>query len=199
LESLVIDLEFDDIDLFESFNVWHDSLLATIGAERVDIFDTIGYKSERDDPTIKNLVNDPDFIKSLAKIGLKISDIQNTDDFQTFMTVTSEFMPLYRVDSSEIDNPVFLLFQTFNDVDSSWNGAVLYSIKDDMKKFYDKLSSKTVEIIYGDINYIYKTSNSANNWQLMNVDNETSEFKKFLTRDEMQKLTSDKKLKITII
>jgi hypothetical protein len=46
-ESLVIDLQFKGIDdLMESLNIWHDTLLSSIGAEEVDIFDT--FKLPRD-------------------------------------------------------------------------------------------------------------------------------------------------------
>ena len=41
-ESLVIDLSFQNIeDLLESLSLWQDALLSSIGAEEVDIFDTL--------------------------------------------------------------------------------------------------------------------------------------------------------------
>jgi hypothetical protein len=41
-ESLVIDLSFQGIeDLLESLTIWYDALLSAIGAEEVNIFDTL--------------------------------------------------------------------------------------------------------------------------------------------------------------
>ena len=47
-ESLVIDLNFQGIeDLLESLTVWYDALLSAIGAEELNIFDTL--KLSQDD------------------------------------------------------------------------------------------------------------------------------------------------------
>jgi hypothetical protein len=41
-ESLLIDLNFQDVrDLLESLTIWHDALLSAIGAEELNIFDTL--------------------------------------------------------------------------------------------------------------------------------------------------------------
>jgi hypothetical protein len=47
-----------------------------------------------------------------------------------------------------------------------WSPMRLFDIQDDFNKFYDELSSKTVEITKNDETYIYKTNNSGNNWTL---------------------------------
>ena len=36
-ESLHIDLTFDQIDLMESLNIWHDVLLTSISAEKIQL------------------------------------------------------------------------------------------------------------------------------------------------------------------
>jgi hypothetical protein len=82
---------------------------------------------------------------------------------------------------------------------SKWEDVRLYKVNDDINKFYNKLTSKTVEFVINDINFIYKTSNSGNNWELQNTDNETSDFKRILTKDEIKLLAKKNNLKITII
>jgi len=87
-ESLVIDLSFQGIeDLLESLTVWYDALLSAIGAEEVNIFDTL--KLRQDDFSNKldldSLGDNVEFINSLSSIALKKSPIQNSDDFQTFL------------------------------------------------------------------------------------------------------------------
>ena len=45
-ESLVIDLMMSSVDILESMNIWHDVLLSSIGAEQVDIFQTLSLPEE---------------------------------------------------------------------------------------------------------------------------------------------------------
>ena len=52
---------------------------------------------------------------------------------------------------------------------NKWEDVKLYKVNDEVKKFYDKLTSKTIEILDGDENYIYQTSNG-NEWTLQNID-----------------------------
>ena len=67
-----------------------------------------------------------------------------------------------------------------------------------VKKFYDKLTSKVIEIIDGDENYIYETSNG-NEWILQNADAETDVYKKIFRREELQDLLSDRNVKVNIL
>ena len=70
-----------------------------------------------------------------------------------------------------------------------------------IKKFYDKLSSKTIEIFDKNSgkNYIYSTSNSGNDWELKNLNDEDGEFKRFLHNDELKKLVSNDNIKVSIM
>ena len=67
-----------------------------------------------------------------------------------------------------------------------------------LKKFYDKLSSKTIEVTDGDGNYIYVTSDG-NTWELQNLDKENDVYKRFFRKEELQSLLNNKNVKVSII
>ena len=202
-ESIVIDSTFVSnilVDLNESLTIWHDLILTSIGAEEVSIYDTFHlpqeqYQSKLD---LEFLSNDTEFINALSSIGLKKSTIENTDDFETFVNKSCRFMLIYRIEANELENPEYLMFQIWNDTLSKWEDLKLYKVNGDIKKFYDKLSSKTIELDDSLNKYIYTTSNG-NEWTLQNVEKANEEFKKYLRKDELDLLVKNKKLKITII
>jgi hypothetical protein len=203
-ESLNIDLSIDKkFDISESLSVWQDSLLDSIKAEEVDIFSIfkLDKKDYNEHIDIENLSNDPKFIKTLLVANLKkMGDIQNTEDFETFLKKSCKFLLIYDKDANDLQNPLYLLLETFNEEKNKWNSVKLYKVNDDMKKFYDKLSSKTVELIdKNDKNYIYKTSNSGNNWELQNINNETPIFKKSLSTQDLKQISKKQAAKLNII
>lgn len=198
-ESIQIDLTFNSIDLMESLNVWGDVLLSSISAQNVDIFKTLNLSDEfRKKMNLDELSDNIEFINSLSSIGLKKSAIQNTDDFQTFVNKPCRFMFLYDFNSNELENPSYIIFQTYNSTIKKWEDASLYKINDDIKKFYDKLTSKTIEIIEGDKNYIYTTSNG-NDWILQNLERQNDTYKKEVTKEELQDIVNVRKVKVNII
>jgi hypothetical protein len=200
-ESLVIDLSFQGIeDLLESLTIWYDALLSAIGAEEANIFDTL--KLPQDDFSDKLdldvLGDNVEFINSLSSIALKKSPLQNSEDYQTFLNKPCKFMFLYDINSNELENPVYIMMQVYNDTVSKWDNAKIYKIKDDVKKFYDKLTSRTIEIVDGDQNYIYSTSNG-NEWVLQNKDKVNDIYKETFRKEELEELIADKKIKINVI
>ena len=198
-ESLKIDLTFDQIDLMESLSVWHDVLLNSISAKSVDIIDTLSLSKEFIEKLDIDLLSDnTEFINSLSSIGLKKSPVQNTDDFQTFVNKPCKFMLIYDFNFSELENPEYILFQTWNETLKKWEDAKLYEVNDDIKKFYDKLTSKTIEIIDGTENYIYTTSNG-NDWVLQNSQSQNDKYLKSFRKEDLQKLLDDNQVKINII
>jgi len=198
-ESLQIDLTFTSIDLMESLNIWQDILLKSISAEPVDIFDTLklsnDLKSKLDLDTLSDLV---EFLNSLSSIGLKKSPLQNTTDYQTFLNKPCKFMFIYDFNANELENPEYLAFQTWNDTLKKWDETKLFKVKDDVKKFYDKLTSKTIEIVDGSENYIYSTSNG-NDWELQNTDKENDIYTRILRKEELQKILDESKITLNII
>jgi hypothetical protein len=107
-------------------------------------------------------------------------------------------MFLYDINSNELQNPVYLLFQVWNESIKKWDDVKLYKINDDVKKFYDKLTSRTIEIVDGDQNYIYQTSNG-NEWVLQNIDKENDIYKKTFRKEELQEMLASKSVTVNII
>ncbi len=200
-ESLVIDLNFQNVqDLLESLTIWHDALLSAVGAEEVDIFDTLKLPLDdfRDKLDLDTLGDNVEFINSLSSIALKKSPLQNSDDYQTFLNKPCKFTFLYDINSNELENPVYILMQVYNETLSKWDDVKIYKIKDDIKKFYDKLTSRTIEIVDGDQNFIYTTSNG-NEWVLQNKDVENDIYKQTFRKEELEDLVKDRKIRINVI
>ena len=145
-ESIFIDLGMLSVDILESMNIWHDVLLSAISAEEKDIFDTLKLTKDfyNGRLSLDFLSDNIEFINSLSSIALKKSQIQNTDDFQTFVNKPCKFMFIYNSESNELENPVFILFQTWNETLKEWDDVKLFKINGDVKKFYDKLTSKVI-------------------------------------------------------
>jgi hypothetical protein len=200
-ESILIDLEYQRIeDLLESLNIWHDALLTSINAEEVDIFSTFNLPTDMfsDKLDLDFLDDDVEFINSLSSIALKKSELKNSEDFQTFLNKPCKFMFVYDINSNELENPVYLLFQTWNESLTKWEDVKLYKVNDDVKRFYDKLTSRTIEITDGDENYIYSTSNG-NEWVLQNSDKENDIYVKTFRKEELQDLVKERNVKINVI
>lgn len=200
-ESLLIDLSFQRVeDLMESLTIWHDALLLAVGAEETNIFDTLKLPEEdfSDNLDLDFLSDSIDFINSLSSLALKKSELQNSDDYQTFLNKPIKFMFIYDINSNQLENPVYLLLQIWNDSLSQWQSVKLYKVKDDVKKFYDKLTSRTIEIIDGDQNYIYLTSNG-NEWVMQNREKINDIYKDTFRKEELEDLIRAKKIKINVI
>lgn len=201
LESLQIDLSTDIIDLMESLIIWHDVLLSSIGAEEVDLVNTLSL-NQIDNLDLDYLSENIEFLNSLASLGLKKSPVQNTEDFETFLNKPCRFMLIYDINSNELQGAEFMLFQTYNETLNKWDATKLYKMNIEgsniQQRFFDKLTSRTIEITDGDENYIYTTSNG-NDWELQNLNKENDIYKRFFRKDELQKLLDDRKVKLTIV
>lgn len=200
-ESIVIDLNFQNVkDLLESLNIWHDALLTSIDAEEVDIFDT--FKLPNDDfgdkLDLDFLSDNIEFINSLSSIALKKSELKKSDDFQTFLNKPCKFMFIFDINANELENPAYLLFQTWNETLNEWEDVKLYKVRENVKKFYDKLTSRTIEIVDGDENYIYETSNGSE-WILQNSEKENDIYQKVFRKEELQTLLSDRNVKVNVV
>lgn len=200
-ESLVVDLTFQNVEeLLESLNLWHDALLNAISAEEVDIYNTFKLPQEMSDKLVDldTLSDNVEFINSLSSLSLKKSEVNDTESFQTFLNKPCKFMFVFDINSNELENPIYLLFQVWNETTDSWEGVKLYKVKDDVKKFYDKLTSRTIEILDGDENYIYRSDN-ANEWILQDTKKENDVYKKTFRRDELKDFLKERNVKVNII
>ena len=143
------------------------------------------------------MTTNPEFINSLSSIGLKISSLQNTDDLETFVNKPCRFLFIYRIEANELENPNYLIFQSWNETLGKWDDMKTYKVDGDIKNFYDKLSSKVIEILDGEDVYIYQSANK-NEWNLQNIDKESDKFKKYFRKDEFEKFINDNKFTINI-
>lgn len=200
-ESVSVDLSVQTmVDILESLTIWHDALLEAIGAEEVDIYDTFKLPIEdyKDKLDLDYLEDNVEFINSLSSIALKKSEVKLSDDFQTFLNKPCRFMFIYGVDKNELENPSYLIFQSWNETLNKWEDVKLYRIHENIQKFYDKLISRVIELIDGGDKYIYMASN-ANEWVLQNVEKENDTYKKVLRKEELENILSKKNIKVNII
>lgn len=196
-ESILIDLNTDSVlDLMESLSIWSESLLDSIGAEEVNMFDTFKLPIDefKDKMDLDYLEDNVDFINSLSSIALKKSDVKLSDDYETFISKPCRFMLIYNINSNELENPSYLIFQSWNETLSKWEDVKLYKVNGDIQRFYDKLISRTIEI---DGEYIY--SNQANEWILQNKEKATDVYKEVLRKNEMEDFLNNNKVKVNIL
>ena len=178
-ESLKLDVSIINVDINESLGVYYENILKSIGAEEVNIFDVFSLPKDQfvDKLNLDVLTANPEFIHSLSSIGLKKSGLQNTDELETFASKPCRFMLIYRVEANELENPDYIIFQSWNETVDKWDDTKLYRINGEIKNFYDKLSSKVIEIEEGDQKYIYQRSNNSE-WNLQNNE-ESDKCKKY--------------------
>ncbi len=199
LESLLIDVSLVTIDINESLGMFYENVLKSIGAEEVNIYDTFHLPEDEfsDKMNLDLLTTNPEFVNSLSSIGMKISSLQNTDDLETFVNKPCRFLFIYRIEANELENPNFLIFQSWNETLGRWDDVKTYKVNGDIKNFYDKLSSKVIEILDGDEVYIYQSANK-NEWNLQNIDKENDKFKKYFRKEDFEKFINDNKFTINI-
>ena len=199
----MVDLMFQNmVELLESLTIWHDALLSSIAAEEVDIYETFHLPVEeyQDKLDLDFLEDHVEFINSLSSISLKKSTLQYSDDYQTFINKPCKFMFIYGINRNELENPEYLLFQSWQETLEKWDDVKLYKVNDDVKKFYDKLSSRTIELIdtgSGE-NYIYNISN-ANEWVLQNSEKENDTYKKVFRKEELEDFLKNNKIKVEVL
>jgi hypothetical protein len=196
LETIKFDLSVVNIDINESLSIWYDSLLKSIGAQELDIYDILKLSKKDKIDNLEVLIKNNKFINNIANIGMKNSNIENTNDFETFLRNPCRFVFISKIDSSDLETPNYIILQNF--INNKWDSCKIYKVNDNINKFYDKLSSKVIEVEDGDNKYIYNTSNG-NEWILQNSDKANNIFKKYLRKDDFEVMIKDNKVKINII
>ncbi len=195
-----IDMDYNFSDILESLSIFQDNLLTSIDAESVDLEKEFNYKLKDKDRDLDILSEDSSFITALQNKGYKTSVVENTDDYETFVSRDMKFLLIRREDANELMNPKYIIIQNRDDSKNKWGELKLYKVKDSIKKFYDTLSSKTIELKHGGNNYIYSTSNSGNEWVMSNLRKANKIFKGYLRMNDLKELIkNNKNIKITII
>jgi len=201
-ESVQIDLAmgYTFHDILESLSIFQDNLLISIKAESVAFDKEFHYKLKNKNMSLDLLAEDSKFITASKNKALKISKVENTDDYETFVSRSMKFLTIFMQDANELMNPMYIVIQSKDESKNAWGELKLFKVNDDIKKFYDTLSSKTIEMKYKGKNYIYSTSNSGNEWYLGNIKDSNNIFKKYLRKEDLKKLAEENKnIKITII
>ena len=144
---------FTDIDILESIITDTDSLLNSIQAEEFDLYsafdlDVKKFKFE----TIEDLHNNEHFNKVLNNKDLKKENIESTTESETFLdkAVDIKFFLIHKKDDNQLSQPIAIIFQSKSRKNNNWEELKAYKVNQDMKRFYDKLSSKIIEIEKGD-------------------------------------------------
>lgn len=189
-----IDKYYGKLDLTENIKTDTGELLSSIDLEEVDLYKTLNIlvnDVNLDGMTIEQLADNTHFLNALENLSLKKEEPQTTTDSDTFLTRSLTFMGIYPIQVLEIQNPEYLMIQI-------GGGPIkLYKVTGSIEDFYNKLTSKTVEISAGDKKWIYKTSNSGNNWELQNKMNSSDVFKDVMTTQELEdSLNSNTKIEI---
>jgi hypothetical protein len=188
-------------NILESLNVVYDDLLASISAEKKEIFEELRLSKDiflDNLHDLEFLSENVDFINSLSSLGLKISEVKNSNDFSTFLIKPCRFMFIYDINSNELENPVYILIQIWIDNLNVWSDVSLYKISGNVNRFYDKLTSKTIEVIEGDQKWIYQTSNG-NEWLLQNIEQENDIYQLEFRKEFFMNLLDERKPEVSII
>lgn len=156
------------VDLRESISTTPEELLNVIDAKELDVCSELILNPEEIDLRIEleQFIKTQEFLYSIKKLELTIGDVEKTTDFQTFLSVPMTYVCIYPSGSSNLQDPTMLLVQVWEASTKTWSKIRMFDVEDDFSKFYNELSSKTVEITKGGQTYIYKTDNSGNNWTL---------------------------------
>jgi hypothetical protein len=192
-------------DIMESLTVWHDTLVDAVNAVEVDFTQEFSYVPENTD--MERLSQDATFFNSLSSIGMKVSEMEtlgpkegDIGDHQTFLNKPCRFMTVHQLASDRLEKPDYILLQPWNETQEKWDRTRLYRVQGDMAKFYEKLTSRTVEIKddEGEVR-IYSTSNTGNDWVLQQPEKENTTFRKIMRREELQELLDRDTISVRVI
>ncbi len=139
-------------------------LMKSLDAIEMDL-DTIFPVLEGDE-TLKELINWSKFTDELKEYKLKLSELFDTENLQTFSRLPMKWYWIYSSDASDLDVPIYILFKYY--YKDKWSNLQLYYVQEDITNFLNELSTVTLEFrhINEDKRWFYKTSNSGMNWIL---------------------------------
>jgi len=176
-------------------------ILKPFKENEIDIFDTFNLDKQNFNikDYIENLYNNADFNHKIEKKGLKKGKLQDTkyNEVLLYDRYVLRFFFIYKKDAIEIEEPKFILVQYYDKKKNILSSIKLYKNKNNTQDFYEDLTDATIEIEKGDDNFIYKTSNSGNNWELKNPKDVQGDFKDSLDKTEIKKILKDKNTKVS--
>lgn len=172
-------------------------LLQSIDAKEVDFFYTLGLDKDKFlNKDIEEIYNDGDFNRQLYDKKLKKEELISTFDTESFLKKEYDMKCFLLIERNmtKIDNPKYLVLQYFKN--NQWSNVFMYEVNSNIRNFFEKLTSKTIEITDGDKKIIYQTSNSGNNWVLQNIEDKSDIYKETIDSDELKEILRDKKYKV---
>ena len=176
----------------------HD-LLDTINHNELNLHTTLGIDDNiiKIDADIDDLYDNSSLIKSLKKKKLKKSQLENTKDSETLLdnNYTLKFFFIYGRNEIELEEPKYIVVQFYNKEENKNSQIMIFENMDSINDFYELLTNKTIDVQKDNKEYVYKTSNSGNNWDLKNPNNVNKKFKQEMDFEEMDDLLKDKKIK----
>lgn len=187
--------------LNEGISTGISQLLQSIDAEQIDFYYTLGINKDKFiDKDIKSIYNDSDFNKALYNKKLKKSELTSTLETENFLKKQYDirYFLLINRDLPKIDNPKYIILQ-YSKKNLGWSDIYMYKVNGNIRNFFEKMTSRTIEIEDGDKKYIYQTSNSGNNWTLLNIEDKTNNFKETLENDELRDILNKKGLELNVI
>ncbi len=187
--------------LNENISTGIEQLLQSINAEQVDFYYTLGISKDKFmEKDINFIYNDSDFNNALYNKKLKKSELTSTLEIENFLKKQYDirYFLLIDRDMPKIDTPKYIIFQ-YSKKNLEWSEVFMYKVNGNIRNFFEKMTSRTIEIKDDDNTYIYQTSNSGNNWILQNIDNKTDTFKETLENDELRDILIQKNLKLNVI
>lgn len=187
--------------LNENISTGIAQLLQSIDAKQEDFYYTLGIKPDKFmDKDIDFIYNDSDFNKALYNKKLKKSELTSTLDTENFLKkqYNIKYFLLIDRDIPKIDTPKYIILQ-YSKKNVGWSDVYMYSVHGNIRNFFEKMTSRTIEIEDEGKKYVYQTSNSGNNWTLQNIEYETDTFKETLENDELRNILTQKNLELTVI
>lgn len=191
LENNINDIKLDINDLLDIINDNELNLYTTLKIDDNII-------KIKDD--ISKLYNDSTLNKSLKKKGLEKGKLHDTKFIETLLddNYVLKFFFIYDKPSIEIEEPEYIILQYYNKNKDKNSDIRIFDNKDSINEFYELLTNKTIKIEKGNNEYIYKTSNSGNNWELKNPNKINKTFKKSIDKEELNNILKDKKIKYDV-
>ena len=187
--------------LNENISTGIAQLLQSIDAEQVDFYYKLGISKDKFmDKDIEEIFNDSDFNNALYDKKLKKSELTSTLETENFLKKQYDIRYFLLIDRDipKIDTPKYIIFQ-YSKKELGWSDVFMYKVNGNIRNFFEKMTSRTIEIVDNNKRYVYQTSNSGNNWTLQNIDDKTDTFKETFENDDLRDLLKNKDLKLNVI
>jgi len=187
--------------LNENISTGIAQLLQSIDAEQVDFYYKLGISKDKFmDKDIEEIFNDSDFNNALYDKKLKKSELTSTLETENFLKKQYDIRYFLLIDRDipKIDTPKYIIFQ-YSKKELGWSDVFMYKVNGNIRNFFEKMTSRTIEIEDSNKKYVYQTSNSGNNWTLQNIEDQTDKFKETLEKDELRDILAQKGLELNVI